>query len=470
MNKIYLSSGAKLNPVIENIEMFGLSETNNRIEVYLYDCSNTAISDFKHYMMDSPAICFIRSRCQQEDFVNFIESLKSSTFRANFTVNPGNSIGASPDPDSNLVPSSFGYKATYNNKVGFITAAHVVALNDYFSIIYDTNKSNPIGRCLYSSRSGSVDAAFCDLSEGNCTITNNISGNTSQVLSGKCIKHIFYIIILSCISCQYTKKDGVIGYTPKDTLIVPSNVVDEKNCELQVDSVFPVSQRGIPIRIINHTDNVIELGRNDYKLEFYNESSQAWENALPESHAYLMIADAVLPHDTLELTIYEYTGRAGRYRVTKNATVTYGLSRKSHDYILSGEFRLGKEDNGVINDMAIKKSVYDSFRDTFGDYYRTEYDSLPGFLGGIYEADQYNFVIYVVGDLTDGKMLLNRMLGRTDFNVKPALFSYRHLRRMNDSILSFTMREKNKNIRKEIGFLCIWMIVTIYPSLNLKNI
>lgn len=265
-------------------------------------------------------------------------------------------------------------------------------------------------------------------------------------------KHIFYIIILSCISCQYTKKDGVIGYTPKDTLIVPSNVVDEKNCELQVDSVFPVSQRGIPIRIINHTDNVIELGRNDYKLEFYNESSQAWENALPESHAYLMIADAVLPHDTLELTIYEYTGRAGRYRVTKNATVTYGLSRKSHDYILSGEFRLGKEDNGVINDMAIKKSVYDSFRDTFGDYYRTEYDSLPGFLGGIYEADQYNFVIYVVGDLTDGKMLLNRMLGRTDFNVKPALFSYRHLRRMNDSILSFTMREKNKNIRKETGF------------------
>lgn len=185
MNRIYLSSGAKLNPVIDNIEMFGLSETNNRIEVYLYDCSNTAISDFKHYMMDSPAICFIQSRCQQEDFVNFIESLKSSTFRANFTVNPGSSIGASPDLYSNLVPGSLGYKATYNNKVGFITAAHVAALNDYVSIIYDTNKSNPIGRCLYSNRSGSVDVAFCDLSEGNCTITNNISGNTSKVLSGE---------------------------------------------------------------------------------------------------------------------------------------------------------------------------------------------------------------------------------------------------------------------------------------------
>ena len=41
-------------------------------------------------------------------------------------------------------------------------------------------------------------------------------------------KHIFYIIILFCISCQYTKKDGVIEYTPKDTFTVSLNVVDEK--------------------------------------------------------------------------------------------------------------------------------------------------------------------------------------------------------------------------------------------------
>lgn len=110
------------------------------------------------------------------------------------------------------------------------------------------------------------------------------------------------------------------------------------------------------------------------------------------------------------------------------------------------------KNDSVINDMVIKKSVYDSFINMFGDYYRAEYDSLPDLLGGIYDADQYNFVIYVVGDLTDGKIFLNKMLGRTDFNVKPALFSYRHLRRMNDNILSFTMREKNKNICKEIGF------------------
>lgn len=167
-------------------------------------------------------------------------------------------------------------------------------------------------------------------------------------------KYILHYILFG-ISCQYTPKDTAIEYTFKDTVKVPSNIVDERSCELQVDSVFPVSQRRIPIKIINHMDNVIEMGRNDYKLEFYDESSQTWENVLPESHAYLMITDVVPPRDTLELTIYEYTGRAGKYRVTKNATVTYGLSNKSRDYhILSGEFRLGNEEDSVINDMTIK--------------------------------------------------------------------------------------------------------------------
>lgn len=165
------------------------------------------------------------------------------------------------------------------------------------------------------------------------------------------LKYIFYVVISLSISCKYTPKDTEIEYTFEDTFTVSSNVVDEKICELQVDSVFPVSQRRIPIKIINHTDNAIEMGRNDYKLEFYNESSQTWENALPEDHAYLMITDVVLPHDTLELTIYEYTGKIGKYRVTKNATVTYGLNSKSCDYILSGEFLLRKEDDSI--DIAV---------------------------------------------------------------------------------------------------------------------
>ena len=54
----------------------------------------------------------------------------------------------------------------------------------------------------------------------------------------KCVS-IFYIIFLFGISCQYTPKDTAIEYTFKDTVKVPSNIVDERSCELQVDSVFP---------------------------------------------------------------------------------------------------------------------------------------------------------------------------------------------------------------------------------------
>ncbi|WP_297909827.1 hypothetical protein [uncultured Parabacteroides sp.] len=154
---------------------------------------------------------------------------------------------------------------------------------------------------------------------------------------------IFYVTILFSTSCQYTPKDTRVEYVFEDTVKISSNVVDEKGCELQVDSIFPISQCRIPIKIINHMDNAIEMARNDYKLEFYNESSQTWENALPENHAYLMIADIVPPHDTLELTVYEYTGKAGKYRVTKNATIIYDFNGKSHDYILSGEFFLSRQ-------------------------------------------------------------------------------------------------------------------------------
>lgn len=183
MNEIYSSNSAILNPVIENIDMFALSETNNRIEVYLKDCSATAISDFKQYMLDSPAIHFIQAQYQEEEVINFMESLKSIMPRKIYTVNPGSQIGSAKDMMSNLTPGSLGYKATYNKKSGFVTAAHVANLNDTVSVVYEINKSNPIAKCIYSSKTGSVDIAFCEIDPANGSVTNNIGGDSKKVLS-----------------------------------------------------------------------------------------------------------------------------------------------------------------------------------------------------------------------------------------------------------------------------------------------
>lgn len=64
-----------------------------------------------------------------------------------------------------------------------MTAAHVANLGDIVSTVYDLNKSNPIAECIVSTKSGSVDIAFCKITEKDCNVTNYINGNASAVLS-----------------------------------------------------------------------------------------------------------------------------------------------------------------------------------------------------------------------------------------------------------------------------------------------
>lgn len=213
MNQIYSASSANLNPVIENIDMFALSETNNRIEVYLKDCSSTEISNFKNYMVDSPAIVFIQSESQNEEFTIFMDNLNSA-MRVTYTVNPGSQLGAAKDLNASQTPGSLGYKATYKGKTGFVTAAHVASLKDTIFTIYDTNKANPIAVCTLSEKSGSVDIAFCELTEDDCNVTNKIRGNASKVLTQEIFKDSDIKEGLKVSLAGYqTESSGVIEHT-----------------------------------------------------------------------------------------------------------------------------------------------------------------------------------------------------------------------------------------------------------------
>lgn len=111
-----------------------------------------------------------------------------------------------------------------------------------------------------------------------------------------------------------------------------------------------------------------------------------------------------------------------------------------------------KTDSVVFNGLPDEESIYDRFRKVFGHCYRTDYKSCPHWFGGISDANKYDFSVYVVGDIKTGKEELEKMLDRSDFKVKQALYSYKHLREMSDSLSSFMKDEKNKNFCKEIGF------------------
>ena len=114
----------------------------------------------------------------------------------------------------------------------------------------------------------------------------------------------------------------------------------EEFLKLEMDSVFPAGLQKLPLRIINHTSNQIELSRGAYQLYYYNVATRRWENALPDDYAYLMIADVALPDDTLFLEIFEYTQNPGKYLVIKEISTTYEYSNQTYHYKLYKEFVL----------------------------------------------------------------------------------------------------------------------------------
>lgn len=116
----------------------------------------------------------------------------------------------------------------------------------------------------------------------------------------------------------------------------------EKYGELKVDSVLPASLHRIPIKIVNHTDSRMETG-DEYWLEYYNDSLSTWQDALPPNLAYTLLLHIIPPHDTVDLTVYEFTGKPGKYRAIKEVTLLYEFNNQSYNYLVIGEFILSGE-------------------------------------------------------------------------------------------------------------------------------
>lgn len=86
LTDISTSDNFKLNPVRANLEILSFDIINNRIGVYLKDCSEASISEFKQYMLDSPALYFIHAEIEPEEFTDFMERLDLIWFRSTIVV------------------------------------------------------------------------------------------------------------------------------------------------------------------------------------------------------------------------------------------------------------------------------------------------------------------------------------------------------------------------------------------------
>lgn len=155
------------NPIREKLSLCSLSETFNRVEVYVSDLSPSFISEFKKQVSNSPAIKFIISP-QCDDFENIVPTpiiIDDNPQPLGITyINPGDFIymtKTSSSQSSN--EASAGYKAINNDGViGFLTAAHAANLND--NVAWGTRtEAHKVGKVIASTHSGNVDAAFCQI-------------------------------------------------------------------------------------------------------------------------------------------------------------------------------------------------------------------------------------------------------------------------------------------------------------------
>ncbi|MDR1067224.1 MAG: hypothetical protein LBL35_07350 [Clostridiales bacterium] len=144
------------NAIAKNFNAYALMDAENCVVVELDDFSQNKITEFRESVFSDPCVEFTTSRGKLVDDIN---------------VNPGNSISA------NGGGGSVGYRVKRSNVEGVLTAGH--AANSTASGSNDVKMSNTVfAQCTSRRQSGSVDAAFCAITNTSYTPTNTLNGGT----------------------------------------------------------------------------------------------------------------------------------------------------------------------------------------------------------------------------------------------------------------------------------------------------
>ena len=134
------------NKIDNPFEFYGFSicDTDNNIEVYLGDISESNIQNFKKEVLEEPFLKFVKS-----EKPTFLSEILTGQSIVSGTRSYGSVGFRAKRKDSHVVPVT-----------GFVTAGHVV--KEAGTYVYeDESMSTPIGCTEISQTSGDTDAAFC---------------------------------------------------------------------------------------------------------------------------------------------------------------------------------------------------------------------------------------------------------------------------------------------------------------------
>lgn len=156
----YKLDGVK-SEVSNNMVGWGLYARENCIKIELKDYSDARIQEFKDNIMDSPAITF-------EKYKGEIQLCQ--TLQPGMGITNGTNWG------------SIGYKAWLNGsgKQGIIVSGHLVP-NTYDYHLYYGNSRTPFATVTYTQMSGSIDAAFCEITDPAYFAINTIAGTNYEL-------------------------------------------------------------------------------------------------------------------------------------------------------------------------------------------------------------------------------------------------------------------------------------------------
>lgn len=141
-----------------NIQGAGPYNRINQVIVELKEVTQASVDAFKKEVCDLPCIQFVTAGEPPVDDVN---------------VNCGDAIAC------NGSGGSVGYRVRLSGANGFLTAGHVAkstsSTNNANSVTYGGTKC---AECTKRQQSGSVDAAYCKITNTSYTPTNNVGSNT----------------------------------------------------------------------------------------------------------------------------------------------------------------------------------------------------------------------------------------------------------------------------------------------------
>ena len=135
---------------------FSICDTDNNIEVYLGDISESNIQDFKKEVLEEPFLKFVKSEKPA-----FLSEILTGQSIVSGTRSYGSVGFRAKRKDSHVVPVT-----------GFVTAGHVVQKAGTY-VYENESMSTPIGCAEISQTSGDTDAAFC-YSMNGYTFSNHL--------------------------------------------------------------------------------------------------------------------------------------------------------------------------------------------------------------------------------------------------------------------------------------------------------